>query len=486
MLRRIVWSVILVITGGSLAALVTHQYLPGIGTKMEAWLADRVGWTEEARQADPAGYVAHVIGRLQRDLTELTRVRRELLGQIAELSHTLRQQEAMLAQAEQLAEEFREHYRRAAATNGFPVTVRGGLYSADQVKAQVSLLLAEAQGYRAAAERLRKVRQEAELRLETVTVQINRTEAELVALEAQRQIFLARQIADQQQALLTKIDELSQENQKLLVANSVRTVRELMEAERPASPIQIREELITAFLAEADGNGQLPGQQQPQDSPQTAPAAGTPVEASAAAGSGPQVSSSQENPVPESPPAQAEESSPAPEVLLTEEPAAPAEDQSQPQPQEAETAPNPSTAEVTSEVAPQISPPDAGEEAPQLPSGFEDDGSKDKPETAAPAPETPEATVPEGTPESATSVGAQEMPASPVPQTGPNRQQRLAQRVRRPARGSDVPRSTQRVVASPAVFTERASEQPRQVLTGDTVGGSSRAPSKSKVVQAQF
>jgi|GEM_PF-971063 len=259
MLRKLIWSLIGLAGLGVAVGGATKVYLPGVWTKLEQFVGTWGGWTEEARLANPVGYIEHVTARLERDLSELNRVRRELLVQIAELSQKLHEQEGLLAQAERLAHEFREKYQEAQTTGAFPITVRGAAYTADQAKAQVSLLLAEAEGYRTATSRLRKVREEAETQLEAVTVRINRTEAELVALGAQREVVKARRIFEEQTDLLAKVESLFEDNRRVLSGNPVRTVKELLAVGAEPSPTEIRRDVVEAFLAATDGDGAAMG-----------------------------------------------------------------------------------------------------------------------------------------------------------------------------------------------------------------------------------
>ncbi|MCS7237128.1 MAG: hypothetical protein NZ899_02515 [Thermoguttaceae bacterium] len=247
-MKRIIWTVVALVLFG--AGLVTfgRQYVPGLWVNVQQMLDERFGWTEEARQRDPAGYVDHVIGRLEKDLAELTGIRRELLAQIAELSNKIREQEALADHAERLAEEFRTRYREARAQQAFPVMIRGAAYTDDQVHSQVGLLLAQAKGCRESLERLKKVRDQAETQLEVITVRMNRTEAELVALAAERKLLQARHIISQQARLLAEVESLFTENKRVLATNPVRTVQELLAAVETPSPQEARREEVEAFM----------------------------------------------------------------------------------------------------------------------------------------------------------------------------------------------------------------------------------------------
>ena len=58
----------------------------------------------------------------------------------------------------ELAEGFRSQYQLASTSGGFPIEMRGAAYTRDQVRSQVSMLLAEAEGYQQSLADLRQVR----------------------------------------------------------------------------------------------------------------------------------------------------------------------------------------------------------------------------------------------------------------------------------------------------------------------------------------
>jgi len=227
-------------------------FCPGLWVQINQATSEMTGWSEEARQADPVGFVEYASGKLRQDLESLEQSRRGLAAEIGQFSDKLRQQQALRDQARRLAEEFRTQYQSASASEGFPIVVRNAAYTEEQVKAQVSMLLAEAEGYETALSRLNEVKKEAESQLEALTVRINTTEAQLAAMSTQRELLRAKVLSDEGQKLLTQVDALLADNQRLIEGNPVRNVRDLLAASSEESSGRRKSaEAVEAFLAEA-------------------------------------------------------------------------------------------------------------------------------------------------------------------------------------------------------------------------------------------
>jgi len=232
-------------SAGTGAYLASPALRAHVSQQAESWL----GWTEAARRADPAGFTTHVEQRLRADLEELTATRHELALDVAALVEQEKEQRDLLGSAEKLAEEFRVAYRAASGSIGFPASIRNADYTESEVVQQVSLLLAEADGYRTSLERMSAVREQAEERLEELTVRINSTEAQLASLGVQRGLLRAHVLTDQGTELLAQVNELLDQNNATIRGNPVRSVRELLAAADPAQPRHANLESAREFLA---------------------------------------------------------------------------------------------------------------------------------------------------------------------------------------------------------------------------------------------
>ena len=244
MLSRALGLVVLLGAGGAAA----WAFSPGFRAQMAAVWDSQAGWTEAARRSDPAGFEAHAEAKLQQDLATMEQTRRELAAEVGRLSKTAREQSALAEQARTLAEQFRAEYQRAKDEGTFPIEVRGAAYTEPQVRAQVSLLLAEAEGYESSLTEIESVQTAAEEKIEELAVRINRTETQLAALATKRELLRARQLTTAGEELLAQVDELMTGNRQAIDANPVVTVRELLArgSNRPAG--RATDSKVEAFL----------------------------------------------------------------------------------------------------------------------------------------------------------------------------------------------------------------------------------------------
>ena len=217
---------------------------------MDRKLSQVAGWTEEARKNDPEGFVNHLEEKLRGDRDVMEKGRRELAAESGRLADVLHQQEALGADAQRLAEEFRDKYQEAAAQDRFPIEVRGAAYTEAQAKAQVSLLLAQAQGFDENLAKLRKAKADAESQIQTYVVKLEATEAQLAMLPAKRELLRARRLSSEGEQLLAQLDDLFGDNAQAIQGNPVRSVQELLAASPNAGQKPANEEAVVAFLAE--------------------------------------------------------------------------------------------------------------------------------------------------------------------------------------------------------------------------------------------
>lgn len=232
-----------------IAAAAAWGYCPGLRTKMtQAWNA-QTGWTEAARQADPAGFVAHAEAKMKQDLSAMQKARRELTAEVGSLARKTREQTAMATQAGTLAEEFRAEYQAAKANDSFPIEVRGEAYTETQVRTQVSLLLAEAEGYGQSLAEIDSVQSEAEQRMEELAVRIGKTESQMAALSTKRELLRVRKLTIEGEELLAQVDELMTGNTQAIAGNPIRTVRELAAAEHAKPTGRAPNSKVEEFLA---------------------------------------------------------------------------------------------------------------------------------------------------------------------------------------------------------------------------------------------
>lgn len=273
--RTLGWLTVVFGIGGAAAWALS----PGLRAQMAAVWNSQAGWTEAARRSDPAGFVAHAEAKLQQDLATMEQTRRELAAEVGRLSKTAREQSALSEQARTLAEQFRTEYQRAKDEGTFPIEVRGAAYTEPQVRAQVSLLLAQADGYESSLSEIESVQAAAEEKIEELAVRINRTETQLAALATKRELLRARQLTTAGEELLAQVDELMTGNRQAIDANPVGTVRELLARGSSKPSGRATDSKVEAFLtakqepktdagvSDADPNVEVTGALLPSPSP---------------------------------------------------------------------------------------------------------------------------------------------------------------------------------------------------------------------------
>ena len=228
-----VTALAMVVVGLTLAGATMYGFGPGFRTHVDQRLQGWLGWTENARRTDPVGFADHVEAQLKRESEGLKATRDGLASEVGTLNRKLKEQQALLEHSQRMAEEFRGVYQTATDEKTFPVTVRNAAYTEGQLVSQVSLLLAETAGYREMVDKLENVRQNAEAKLEALTVRINSTESQLTMLATQRGLLRARVLTDEGERLIAQVDELLEGNRQVVQDNPVRNVTELLAATGP-------------------------------------------------------------------------------------------------------------------------------------------------------------------------------------------------------------------------------------------------------------
>ena len=266
--RTVVFALVVISMG-----VGAYMASPALRARVSRETHSLLGWTEAARQADPVGFTEHVERRLKEDQHRLNSTRRELAIEVAALVKKEKEQRGLLEFAEQFAEEFRDVYQQALDRQSFPVSVRSAEYNDHEVLSQVSLLLAEAEGYRNSLNKMGEVRQKAEQRLEQLTVRLSSTEAQLTSIAAQRGLLRARVLTNEGENLLAQVDQLLNGNSVVIHGNPVRSVRELLAASEQTSERHPNLETARRFLtAKPDAKTQYVRQPE-SDQLETKPAA---------------------------------------------------------------------------------------------------------------------------------------------------------------------------------------------------------------------
>ena len=269
MLKRMISLTVVL---GVTSALAWANF-PALRTKTAAIWNSQTGWSDTDREADPEGFITYAEGKMQKDLDAMREARRDLAAEIGDLCKLAREQSALASQAQALAERFRAEYQGALADDSFPVEISSQAYTQSQAKSQVSLLLAEAEGYSESLGEIEEVQAEAEQKMEELAVRISKTEWQMAALATKRELLRVRQLTTEGETLLAQVDEVMVDNTLAIADNPVRTVRELAEAERSKPAGRVPESRVEAFLAEAPAAPPAIIEPADDNAPEIAPAA---------------------------------------------------------------------------------------------------------------------------------------------------------------------------------------------------------------------
>ncbi len=245
-MRKIaVGSVVLVIAAGA-------EYFgsPAVRAKVDARWHQVSGWSEEARQHDPIGYISFAESSLKENLTNLEQVRRELSAEMAAVQRKCQEKQTLLEGVLAMANEFREQYRRAQTVGVFPVTVRGAAYTEDQIVGQVRTLMAEAEACEGAVKEFKAMQEKAQGSIEDVMRRVHAVETKIELVGTQRQLIRAGTIAQGVDSIVADVDSLIGENKEFIVQNPVRSFRELVvRTATTSSKNGVTEDRVRKFLA---------------------------------------------------------------------------------------------------------------------------------------------------------------------------------------------------------------------------------------------
>jgi len=219
-------------------AVWAWKRLPGVRTKVESAVEEYGGWTPEARQADPVGFIEYAQGRLQTDLTSFEDGLRSLEDVRNKSETRLRDNRELVATSDSLARSFRDAYRWGE-TDGYPVQVSGQAYDREQLVDQVRLILAQLSSYETIVVDYEEVLLAVKERHADLSVRIPYTRAMLETLDAKKELALLREQTAATDKLLMELEEVLGENKKTLdvLDTPVRTVEELIDASRSGAPV---------------------------------------------------------------------------------------------------------------------------------------------------------------------------------------------------------------------------------------------------------
>jgi chromosome segregation ATPase len=240
---KVFWSVLAVLVLAAVGLLIWRA--PGCRQRAAQVYEEYGGWTQEARQADPVGFIEYAEQQLNEHLDRLSETRRRLAEAESSLADSLEHNAQLREKAAELADAFRAAYREAEAGGGYPVEVRGAEYTREELLEQVRLILLQRRNYEDVIEDLRETRTLAQARREQLAAQVSSTRAALSTLPSKKEIARVNQLTNRTEELLGQVNELIGENEEVLQESPVRTVEQLAETEPAGEPEDVD---VQAFL----------------------------------------------------------------------------------------------------------------------------------------------------------------------------------------------------------------------------------------------
>lgn len=244
-LARLLVVAVLVLVG---VALV-WRFLPGCRHRIGETASKLGGWTEEARKADPVGFIEHAEKQLTAHLGQMQNIRRNMAEARERIQAEKERIASLQSAATDLAAKFKASFGQARGDADYPVEVAGARYSREQLVEQVRLVLLQQRNYGEIQGDLAKAAVMAREREGQLVIQQNNTQAALATLASKKEIARIGQLTGTAEKLLAQVDELIGENERVLTGSPVRTVEDLAaSAAAPADTSSLPMAEVMAFL----------------------------------------------------------------------------------------------------------------------------------------------------------------------------------------------------------------------------------------------
>lgn len=213
-------------------ALLAWQLLPAGRERVKDVYEKYGGWTEEARQSDPVGFIEYAQKQSAADLEAMKETQRNLADSAQKIDSMLQEQKKLLSTADTLANRFRETYQEAEGDAGYPVKVAGEEYTRNELTEQVRLVLRQKRDYAQTITELEEAARAVKEKQKQLTSQINNTEAALATLPSKKEIARVNQLTGRTEKLLQQVGDVLEENREVMQESPVRTVEEIVQREK--------------------------------------------------------------------------------------------------------------------------------------------------------------------------------------------------------------------------------------------------------------
>lgn len=215
----------------AVTGVFVYEFNPGVKAQVDQAVNKHVGWTPEARKADPKGFIEHAIERLEKDRiafqaqqNEYSRIRQEAVTGMATA-------EAKVAKAEEVSLGAKAAFQGAESSGSWPVSFSNKSYSREELVGQVQTVLYEKGGHATAIEIYTQTISDIDGQRLAVTSRITQIGIEITKLKAEAQRAEMIKLNADAEAMLAQVNELLEGNNKDLVQYEESPIRSLDDLE---------------------------------------------------------------------------------------------------------------------------------------------------------------------------------------------------------------------------------------------------------------
>ena len=189
--------------------------LPGLRDQVTKAANKYGGWTEEARKSDPVGFIEHAIKTLDNDVAEFTQSKADLVAAKKSNEAKLEEFRDEQATAAEFAASIKEQFKTANETDGWPITINGESYDKSQVITTVNNLLKTQAEAGARMVDYQGILTAIDTRASQLSSRIEDSKFNKEALIAKKEMVKVDNLSAETDALLAKVNDLVEGNQKL-------------------------------------------------------------------------------------------------------------------------------------------------------------------------------------------------------------------------------------------------------------------------------
>ena len=197
-----------VLVFGAFFAFIIYQRNPGVKAKVDNALREQIGWNEEARKADPKGFIEHAIEQLKQDKATFTAQRSELAKVRDEATENLTKAEANIAKGNELAAAAKAAYQTAESGEAWPAKFSNSTYTRDQLIQQVSTIMAEKKAYEETVKTYKEVLDGVNAQEANLMERITKIDGKVIELGAQAKLVEMKKLTAEADVMLAQVNDL--------------------------------------------------------------------------------------------------------------------------------------------------------------------------------------------------------------------------------------------------------------------------------------